>query len=88
MQMLFNFWGNQHLYLALARQAAAPLVKAFQELPPVPPTGQWANFVRNHDELTLDQLTSDQQDEIAAAFAPIAIACGFSIAVFVAALPP
>jgi len=70
MQMLFNFWGNQHLYLALARQAAAPLTKAFQELPPVPPTGQWANFVRNHDELTLDQLTSDQQDEIAAAFAP------------------
>ena len=70
MQMLFNFWGNQHLYLALARQEAAPLAEAFQELPPVPPTGQWANFVRNHDELTLDQLSSQEQDEIAAAFAP------------------
>lgn len=70
MQMLFNFWGNQHLYLALARQEAASLAEAFRELPPVPPTGQWANFVRNHDELTLDQLTSQKQDEIAAAFAP------------------
>ena len=37
MQMLFNFWGNQHLYLALARQEAAPLAEAFQELPPAPP---------------------------------------------------
>jgi len=70
MQMLFNFWGNQHLYLALARQEAAPLAEAFQELPPAPPTGQWANFVRNHDELTLDKLSSQEQDEIAAAFAP------------------
>ncbi|PSN14962.1 trehalose synthase [filamentous cyanobacterium CCT1] len=70
MQMLFNFWGNQHLYLALARQEAAPLAQAFQDLPPVPPTGQWANFVRNHDELTLDKLSDDQQDKIAAAFAP------------------
>ena len=70
MQMLFNFWGNQHLYLALARQEAAPLAEAFNELPPVPPTGQWANFVRNHDELSLDKLSSQEQDEIAAAFAP------------------
>lgn len=70
MQMLFNFWGNQHLFLALAQESAIPLIEAFKELPPVPPTGQWANFIRNHDELTLDQLSSDQQHEIAAAFAP------------------
>ncbi|WP_035993629.1 alpha-amylase family protein [Leptolyngbya sp. KIOST-1] len=70
MQMLFNFWGNQYFFLALARQEAAPLVQAFQDLPPVPSIGQWANFVRNHDELTLDKLSDDEQDEIAAAFAP------------------
>lgn len=70
MQMLFNFWGNQHLYLALARQEAAPLAQAFKDLPPIPPTGQWANFVRNHDELSLDKLSSAEQDDIAAAFAP------------------
>lgn len=70
MQMLFNFWGNQYLILALARQSAAPLAQAFKELPPSPPVGQWANFVRNHDELSLDKLSPDEQDEIAAAFAP------------------
>jgi maltose alpha-D-glucosyltransferase / alpha-amylase len=70
MQMLFNFWGNQHLLLALAREDAAPLRQAFEELPPSPPTGQWANFVRNHDELSLDKLSCDQQDEVAAALAP------------------
>lgn len=70
MQMLFNFWGNQYLMLALARESAAPLVQAMEELPPSPPTGQWANFVRNHDELSLDKLSADEQDEIAAAFAP------------------
>lgn len=70
MQLLFNFWGNQHLYLALAREDATPLVQALKDLPPIPPTGQWANFVRNHDEQTLDKLSDDEQDEIAAAFAP------------------
>ncbi len=70
MQMLFNFWGNQHLFLALAQEKADPLIQAFNQLPPVPPTGQWANFIRNHDELSLDKLSSDQQNEIAAALAP------------------
>jgi maltose alpha-D-glucosyltransferase / alpha-amylase len=70
MQMLFNFWGNQHLFLALARGQAAPLIQAFNDLPPVPKIGQWANFIRNHDELTLNHLADEQQDEIAAAMAP------------------
>ncbi len=69
-QMLFNFWGNQHLILALAQEKAMPLIEAFNALPEVPTTGQWANFIRNHDELSLDQLSSEQQDEIAATFAP------------------
>lgn len=70
MQMLFNFWGNQHLMLALAQEKATPLLEALNELPSVPKTGQWANFIRNHDELSLDQLSTSQRDEIAAAFAP------------------
>ncbi|NJR62565.1 MAG: trehalose synthase [Cyanobacteria bacterium CRU_2_1] len=70
MQMLFNFWGNQRLFLALAQEKATPLIQAFQELPPVPTTGQWANFIRNHDELTLDKLSNEQQEAIAAEFAP------------------
>ena len=70
MQMLFNFFVNQHLFLALAQEKAAPLVEALKSLPNIPEIGQWANFIRNHDELTLDKLSDAQQDEIAAALAP------------------
>lgn len=70
MQMLFNFIANQHLMLALVREEATPLIEALQSLPPTPEVGQWANFIRNHDELTLDKLSDDQQAEVASAFAP------------------
>lgn len=70
MQMLFNFIGNQYLFLALARENATPLVEALKSLPNIPKIGQWANFIRNHDELTLDKLSDAQQDEIAAVLAP------------------
>jgi maltose alpha-D-glucosyltransferase/alpha-amylase len=68
--MLFSFLLNQHLFLALARQEAAPLVQGMQ-LPPVPPpTGQWANFLRNHDELDLGRLTPEDRQKAFAEFAP------------------
>src|ERR687897_339239 len=34
------------------------------------PDSQWATFVRNHDELTLDKLTDDERQEVFAAFGP------------------
>jgi trehalose synthase len=70
LQMLFNFRGMQALYLALARADARPLREALAGLPPIPPTNQWATFVRNHDELTLDQLDDDERNEVFAAFGP------------------
>lgn len=70
MQMLFNFVANQHLFLALARQKADTLKRALKDLPDIPHNCQWLNFVRHHDELTLDQLSKDQQQEVFAAFAP------------------
>ena len=68
--MLFNFIVNQELFLAIHRQDPTPLVKAFKRLPDLPPNCQWANFVRNHDELTLDKLTEKERDELFDAFAP------------------
>lgn len=70
MQMLFSFLLNQHLFLALARQAADALTEGLKALSNIPHNCQWLNFVRHHDELTLDQLGKDQQQEIFAAFAP------------------
>ncbi|WP_265522398.1 alpha-amylase family protein [Oerskovia flava] len=68
--MQFDFFGNQRLYLALARQDARPLAEALAARPALDRGNQWANFVRNHDELTLDLLTQDEREEIFAAFAP------------------
>ena len=45
-----------------------PVEDALRSLPPVPFDSQWANFLRNHDELTLDQLTDDERQEVFDAF--------------------
>jgi trehalose synthase len=70
LDMLFAFTVNQALYLALAREDAGPIAGALDALPALPPECQWAHFVRNHDELTLDQLTDAERQEVFAAFGP------------------
>ncbi|GAB6901632.1 alpha-amylase family protein [Kineosporia succinea] len=66
----FDFITMQNLYLALARQDAAPLAKALTDRPPLPDGCQWGTFVRNHDELTLDKLSEDERQEVFDAFGP------------------
>ncbi|MDQ1482773.1 MAG: hypothetical protein QOF35_849 [Actinomycetota bacterium] len=68
--MQFDFIGMQNLYLSLARQDARPLANALTKRPAVSPGSQWATFVRNHDELTLDKLTESERAEVFAAFGP------------------
>ncbi|MGY1725730.1 alpha-amylase family protein [Geodermatophilus sp. SYSU D01062] len=68
--MLFDFVGMQAMYLSLARADAGPLVQALTGRPEVDPDSQWATFVRNHDELTLDKLSEDERKEVFAAFGP------------------
>jgi len=68
--MQFDFIGMQALYLSMAREDAAPLAKALQDRPSINPDCQWATFVRNHDELTLDKLSEDERQEVFAAFGP------------------
>jgi glycosidase len=70
MHMLFNFILNQQVFLALVRRDPAPIVTALGELPEIPEGNQWANFVKNHDELTLDKLTEAEREEVFAALAP------------------
>ncbi|HSJ83912.1 MAG TPA: alpha-amylase family protein [Acidimicrobiia bacterium] len=70
LHMLTNFPVMQTTYLALARRDAQPLADALRALPEIPDDSQWANFVRNHDELTLDQLTAEEREEVFAAFGP------------------
>jgi maltose alpha-D-glucosyltransferase/alpha-amylase len=70
LQMGFNFILNQHLFLALAREQAAPLIEGLLTPPPMPENSQWATFLRNHDELDLGRLSESQRADTFAAFAP------------------
>jgi maltose alpha-D-glucosyltransferase/alpha-amylase len=70
LNLVFNFSVMQRIYLALARQDAGPVEKALADLPPVPFDSQWATFLRNHDELTLDQLSDSERQEVFDACGP------------------
>ncbi|HEY9881627.1 MAG TPA: alpha-amylase family protein [Leptolyngbyaceae cyanobacterium] len=70
MHMLFSFLLNQYAFLALARKEAHTLLEGFKILPEAPADSQWLNFVRHHDELTLDQLSEAERQEIFQVFAP------------------
>ena len=70
LQMMFDFITMQATYLSLAREDARPLAKALRGRPRTHATCQWATFVRNHDELTLDKLDDSQREEVFAAFGP------------------
>ncbi|PYE52751.1 maltose alpha-D-glucosyltransferase/alpha-amylase [Deinococcus yavapaiensis KR-236] len=70
MHLLLNFYLDNHLFLGLADERAEPIARAWSELPPIPRGTNWANFLRNHDELSLAQLTSEERTRVFAAFAP------------------
>lgn len=67
--LLMNFLLNNYLYLALARESAEPLIWGLNLLPGTP-QGQWANFLRNLDEVDLERLTLSEREEVFEAFAP------------------
>jgi maltose alpha-D-glucosyltransferase / alpha-amylase len=70
LQMMFNFEVNQNLFYALATSDTRPLVKALKTTKPRPATAQWAQFLRNNDELDLGRLTKKQRQAVFAAFGP------------------
>lgn len=70
LSMQFDFIGMQATYLSLARGDVRPLVKALRDRPPIDTGSQWANFLRNHDELTLDKLSRSERQEVFDAFGP------------------
>ena len=70
LNMQFDFIGMQSIYLAMARGDARPIAKALRQRPTLDVTSQWANFLRNHDELTLDKLSDGERQEVFDAFGP------------------
>ncbi|MCA9914661.1 MAG: alpha-glucosidase C-terminal domain-containing protein, partial [Anaerolineae bacterium] len=70
MHMLFNFIVNQKLFASLAFETAEPLYEGYAEVPRAPAQAQWAQFLRNHDELSLDKLDEDTRQKVFEKFAP------------------
>ena len=70
LQMMLNFAVNQRVFYALATGDIKPLVRALEATYERPPTAQWVNFLRSHDELDLGRLTDAQRERVFRAFAP------------------
>src|SRR5919108_826770 len=68
--LLLNFYLSNFIWLALTRGDGGPLYEALARLPAPSEVGQWANFLRNHDELDLDQLDEAEREEVCRRFAP------------------
>ena len=68
--MVFAFRLNQALVLSLARRDRRPVAATLRELPELPRHGQWATFLRNHDEIDLGRLTEEERQQVFGEFAP------------------
>ena len=60
--MSFHFPLMPRLFMALRLEDRFPIVEILKRTPPIPETCQWAMFLRNHDELTLEMVTDEERD--------------------------
>ncbi len=60
--MNFHFPLMPRLFMALRMEDAFPIVDILEQTPSIPDTCQWAVFLRNHDELTLEMVTDEERD--------------------------
>jgi maltose alpha-D-glucosyltransferase/alpha-amylase len=60
--MAFNFPLMPRLFMALRREDSRPIIEIMDQMPEVPLSCQWALFLRNHDELTLEMVTDEERD--------------------------
>ncbi len=61
-QMAFHFPVMPRLFMALRMEDRHPITDILRLTPPIPPDCQWAMFLRNHDELTLEMVTDEERD--------------------------
>ena len=60
--MCFHFPVMPRLFMAIQMEERRPIVDILQQTPAIPDAAQWAMFLRNHDELTLEMVTEDDRD--------------------------
>ena len=61
-QMAYHFPLVPRMYMAIAQEDRHPVVEILAQTPDIPASCQWAIFLRNHDELTLEMVTSKERD--------------------------
>jgi maltose alpha-D-glucosyltransferase/alpha-amylase len=60
--MAFHFPVMPRLFMAIRMEDRFPVLDILNQTPPIPETSQWAMFLRNHDELTLEMVTDEDRD--------------------------
>ncbi|MCJ8210571.1 maltose alpha-D-glucosyltransferase [Mucilaginibacter sp. RS28] len=61
-QMNYHFPVMPRMFMALQMEDRYPITDIFAQTPDIPETCQWAIFLRNHDELTLEMVTDEERD--------------------------
>ncbi len=60
--MAFHFPLMPRLFMAVRLEDRVPVTDILEQTPQIPETSQWALFLRNHDELTLEMVTDEERD--------------------------
>jgi maltose alpha-D-glucosyltransferase/alpha-amylase len=67
--MAFHFPLMPRMFMAVRREDRMPIVEIMERTPAIPDGAQWAIFLRNHDELTLEMVTDEERDYMYAEYA-------------------
>ena len=67
--MAFHFPVMPRLFMAIRMEDRFPIIDIMRQTPPIPENCQWAIFLRNHDELTLEMVTDEERDYMYRAYA-------------------
>ncbi len=67
--MAFHFPVMPRLFMAFRMEDRFPIIDILEQTPEIPETCQWAMFLRNHDELTLEMVTDEERDYMYRVFA-------------------
>jgi maltose alpha-D-glucosyltransferase/alpha-amylase len=67
--MNFHFPLMPRMFMSLQMENRMPIVDILEQTPTPPPGCQWATFLRNHDELTLEMVTDEERDLMIRAYA-------------------
>nr|WP_251141027.1 maltose alpha-D-glucosyltransferase [Cellulomonas dongxiuzhuiae] len=68
--MCFHFPVMPRIYYALRDQRATQIIDILADTPPIPASGQWSTFLRNHDELTLEMVSTEERASMYGWYAP------------------